>query len=85
MRITVHDEVMGDLDPKNALKVVELLNDVVGVKLPFMTQRVSVPFQWEMEMSQNWAMTSPDTMKVFKNVQRGGKELCSLKQFYQYV
>ncbi len=85
MRITVHDEVMGDLDPKKALQVIELLNDVVGVKLPFMPGVVKVPFRWEIDISENWAMTSPKTMKVYNNVKIGGKELCSLKQFYQYV
>jgi DNA polymerase I-like protein with 3'-5' exonuclease and polymerase domains len=76
MRVTVHDEVMGDLDPRKALQIVELLND---------TKDVTVPFRWEMEYGDDWAMTSPSTTTVYDKVSRGGKELCSLKQFYQYV
>lgn len=76
MRITVHDEVMGDLDPAKAVQVVELLNDVIDVK---------VPFRWEMECSESWAMTSPNTLKFYDKVYKGGEELCSLKQYSQFA
>jgi DNA polymerase I-like protein with 3'-5' exonuclease and polymerase domains len=72
MRITVHDEVMGDLDPAKAVQAVELLNDTLNVR---------VPFRWEMECSESWAMTSPNTLKFFDKIYKGGKELCSLKQY----
>jgi DNA polymerase-1 len=58
MRLTIHDEIMGDGKAENAKAIVELLDDVKGVNLPL---------RWSMEYSKNWAMTLPDTVKYFEN------------------
>lgn len=58
MRLTIHDEIMGDGPIGNAKAIVELLDDTVGVRLPL---------RWSMECSKNWAMTLPDTVKYYEN------------------
>tara|TARA_R110000772_G_scaffold267971_3_gene393588 strand:+ start:26448 stop:28376 length:1929 start_codon:yes stop_codon:yes gene_type:complete len=58
MRLTIHDEIMGDGLAENAKKIVELLDDTMGVRLPL---------RWSMEYSTNWAMTLPDTVKYYEN------------------
>jgi DNA polymerase I-like protein with 3'-5' exonuclease and polymerase domains len=58
MRLTIHDEIMGDGLAKNAKQIVELLDDTMGIRLPL---------RWSMEYSSNWAMTSPDTVKYYEN------------------
>jgi DNA polymerase I-like protein with 3'-5' exonuclease and polymerase domains len=58
MRLTIHDEIMGDGLAENAKQIVELLDDIAGVRLPL---------RWSMEYSKNWAMTLPDTVKYFEN------------------
>jgi DNA polymerase I-like protein with 3'-5' exonuclease and polymerase domains len=58
MRLTIHDEIMGDGKAKNAKRIVELLDDTFGIRLPL---------RWSMEYSRNWAMTSPDTVRYYQN------------------
>lgn len=58
MRLTLHDEIMGDGKAANAKAIVELLDDIKDVRLPL---------RWSMEYSKNWAMTLPDTVKYYKN------------------
>ena len=58
MRLTIHDEIMGDGDPANAQQIVELLDDTPGMRLPL---------RWSMEYSNNWSMTGTDTVKYYEN------------------
>jgi DNA polymerase-1 len=58
MRLTIHDEIMGDGSAANAKAIVELLDDTEGMRLPL---------RWSMEYSANWAMTLPDTVKYYQN------------------
>jgi DNA polymerase I-like protein with 3'-5' exonuclease and polymerase domains len=58
MRLTIHDEIMGDGRAANAQAIVELLDDTFGIRLPL---------RWSMEYSRNWAMTSPDTVRYYQN------------------
>ncbi len=58
MRLPIHDEIMGDMDPCNAKAIVELLDDTPGIRLPL---------RWSMEYSKNWAMTDIDTVKYYEN------------------
>jgi len=58
MRLTIHDEIMGDGSAANAKAIVELLDDTEGMRLPL---------RWSMEYSTNWAMTLPDTVKYYQN------------------
>jgi DNA polymerase-1 len=58
MRLTIHDEIMGDGKAANAKAIVLLLDDVAGV---------SLPLRWSLEYSKNWAMTLPETVKYYKN------------------
>jgi DNA polymerase-1 len=51
MRLTVHDELMGDGDRKNGPRLVELLNDTKGLR---------VPIRWELDCGKNWAMRGGD-------------------------
>jgi DNA polymerase-1 len=59
MRLTIHDEIMGDGSPENAKAIVELLDDTAGIRLPL---------RWSMSYSQNWAMTLPETVEYYRNV-----------------
>jgi DNA polymerase I-like protein with 3'-5' exonuclease and polymerase domains len=54
LRLTVHDEAIGDLDPSKSKQLVELLDDIKGVR---------VPIKWQLSMSNTWAMTGPETVK----------------------
>lgn len=47
LRLTVHDELMGDGDRAKGAQLVELLNDTSGVR---------VPIRWELDCGPNWAM-----------------------------
>jgi DNA polymerase I-like protein with 3'-5' exonuclease and polymerase domains len=47
MRLTVHDELLGDGDRAKGPQLVELLNDVKGLR---------VPLRWELDCGPNWAM-----------------------------
>lgn len=55
LRCTVHDEALGCIDPSKGLQLVELLNDVVGLR---------VPLRWKLSISKNWAMTGPETIEI---------------------
>ena len=59
MRLTVHDEIMGDGDPRNAKKIIELLNDVVGLR---------VPLRWDLTYSKDWSMRSKDSVRVYDKI-----------------
>jgi DNA polymerase I-like protein with 3'-5' exonuclease and polymerase domains len=56
LRLTVHDELMGDGDRANGPRLVELLNDTKGLR---------VPIRWELDCGPNWAMRG-DNVVSFK-------------------
>jgi len=56
MRLTVHDELMGDGDRANGPRLVELLNDTKGLR---------VPIRWTLDCGPNWAMRG-DNVVSFK-------------------
>jgi DNA polymerase-1 len=51
MRLTVHDELLGDGDRAKGPQLVELLNDTKGIR---------VPIRWELDCGKNWAMRGGD-------------------------
>ena len=55
LRLTVHDELVGDGHREKGKEIVELLNDVHGLR---------VPIRWELQCGKTWAMTDPSTVTI---------------------
>lgn len=55
MRLTVHDEILGDGSREKGPQLIELLNDVKGL---------NVPMKWELNCGRSWAMND-DTVAKF--------------------
>lgn len=55
MRLTVHDELVGDGLRENGKRIVELLNDCPGLR---------VPMRWELSCGKTWAMRDETVVKI---------------------
>jgi len=55
LRLTVHDELVGDGHRTQGQAIVELLNDVQGLR---------VPIRWELQCGATWAMADPGAITI---------------------
>ena len=55
LRLTVHDELVGDGLREKGREIVDLLNDVKGLR---------VPIKWELQCGKTWAMSDEGTVTI---------------------